>query len=433
MTVETIQAKKIGAGALAVVVGAGRSGRAAARLLLREQVRVRLLEQNPANIPADFLQEMRDAQVEIRTGAHSAADFADAQFVIPSPGMPVASLMPLLPTHNAPEVLAEMELAWRFLQGEPALAITGTSGKTTTVSLAAAMLQAQGLRVFLGGNIGTPLSEYVLSGSRADVLVLEVSSFQLQACTTFHPHVGVILNISPNHLDYHKDMAEYVDAKFRIFQAHNAQDFAVLGEDVRQWVQGHRVPSPITWLPASSQRFTQKQLFGAHNALNMEAAWLAVQPFGVTLENAARAVADFASLPNRLERVDEKRGVLFVNDSKATTIAALEVALTAFDRPVLLLCGGKFKGGDVAALNGLVQKHVKAVFGFGAAQEHFEPVWKDIVPVTWDDTLEAAVRRAALHADAGDVVLLSPATASFDLYANYVARGNDFKRIVGLL
>jgi UDP-N-acetylmuramoylalanine--D-glutamate ligase len=433
MTVETIQAKKVCAGDLAVVVGAGRSGRAAARLLLRQQARVRLLEQKPEHIPADFLQEMRDAQVEIRTGEHSAADFVDAQFVIPSPAMPVASLMPLLPTHNAPEVLAEMELAWRFLQGEPVLAITGTSGKTTTVSLAAAMLQAQGLTVFLGGNIGTPLSEYVLAGHKADVLVLEISSFQLQACSTFHPTVGVILNISPNHLDYHKDMAEYVDAKFRIFQAQTAHDVAVLGEDVRQWAQGHSLPAPITWLPTASQRFTQKQLFGAHNALNMEAAWLAVQPFGVTFENASRAVAEFASLPNRLERVDEKRGVLFVNDSKATTIAALDVALRAFDRPILLLCGGKFKGGDVAALNPLVQKHVKAVFGFGAAREHFEPVWQDLVPVTWDETLEAAVRRAALHADAGDVILLSPATASFDLYTSYVARGDDFKRIVGLL
>ena len=433
MALEQFRTKTVQPGELAVVVGAGRSGKAAARLLLQDGAKVRLLEKDPANIDAEFLREMTQAGAEVITGEHGPQHFADAAYVIPSPGMPVATLLPMLPASGGPEVMAEMELAWRHLHGEPVLAVTGTSGKTTTVSLAAAMLQAQGLSVFLGGNIGTPLSEYILSGRKADVLVVEISSFQLQTCSTFCPRVGVILNISPNHLDYHKDMEEYIDAKFRLLRCQSADDMAVLGEDVRELAEVRNVPSLKIWIDPAMNRFPESQLFGKHNRVNMEAAWLACRPFGVTEAAAAKAVAGFKPLPNRLERVDEKNGVLYVNDSKSTTIAALEVALAAFDRPVRLLCGGKFKGGDLSVLNDLVRAHVVAVALFGACREHFEQAWRGIVPMTWDATLEEAVRRVHTQAKAGYVVLMSPATASFDLYKNYVARGNDFKRVVGLL
>lgn len=433
VSLEHTHAAPVKAGELAVVIGAGRSGRAAVRLLLRDGARVRLLEKNPANIDAAFLTEITRAGVEVVTGEHGPEHFADAACIIPSPGMPVASLLPLLPASGGPEVMAEMEFAWRHLDGEPVLAVTGTSGKTTTVSLAAAMLEAQGLHVFLGGNIGTPLSEYVLAGRRADVLVLEVSSFQLQTCSTFRPHVGVFLNISPNHLDYHKDMDEYAAAKFRLFRCQHADDIAVLPPSLREMAEAYGVPSEKIWLDEQSRRFPQSRLFGGHNRINMEAAWQACRHFGVEEASAARAVAGFNPLPNRLELVAEKDGVLYVNDSKSTTVASLEVALKAFEQPVLLLCGGKFKGGDLSALRGLVRKHVKAVALFGAGREHFEPAWQGVAPMTWDATLEPSVRRLRALAAPGDVVLLSPATASFDLYKNYVARGDDFKRIVGLL
>ena len=177
--------------------------------------------------------------------------------------------------------MAEMELAWRYLDGEPVLAVTGTSGKTTTVSLAAAMLQKQGYTVFLGGNIGTPLSEYVLAGRRADVLVLEASSFQLQGCSTFCPRVGVILNISPNHLDHHKNMAEYVEAKFRIFRCQEEGDLAIMGEGLRKVSGAFRLRArQQIFIPASCpQRFADCQLLGAHNNFNVEAAWLACRFF----------------------------------------------------------------------------------------------------------------------------------------------------------
>ncbi|WP_291445800.1 UDP-N-acetylmuramoyl-L-alanine--D-glutamate ligase [Desulfovibrio sp.] len=433
MALEKNRGRRIEPGELAVVVGAGRSGLAAARLLRRAGARVRLLD---SNLKALAGREVLSAElaalgIDVQLGEHSAAQFAGATFVVPSPGMPVARLAGLVDTQVS-EILAEMELAWRYLDDEPVLAITGTSGKTTTASLAAAMLHEQGYSVFLGGNIGTPLSEYVLGGKKADVLVLEISSFQLQACTTFCPRAGILLNITPNHLDYHKDMAEYTEAKFRLFRCQDEGDLAVLGEDLQALADAHRLKARKVFVKAT-ERFPTSCLMGAHNRINEEAAWQACRLFGVTDASATRAVERFQPLPHRLERVRELGGVLYVNDSKCTTVSALQVALEAFDRPVRLLCGGKFKGGDLAGLADLLRAKVQEVVLFGASREHFEKAWQGIVPISWHETMEPAVRFASANAKSGDVVLLAPATSSYDLYKNYEQRGEDFKQIVGKL
>ena len=433
MALEKNRGRRIEPGELAVVVGAGRSGLAAARLLRRAGARVRLLD---SNLKALAGREVLSAElaalgIDVQLGEHSAAQFAGATFVVPSPGMPVARLAGLVDTQVS-EILAEMELAWRYLDDEPVLAITGTSGKTTTASLAAAMLHEQGYSVFLGGNIGTPLSEYVLGGKKADVLVLEISSFQLQACTTFCPRAGILLNITPNHLDYHKDMAEYTEAKFRLFRCQDEGDLAVLGEDLQALADAYRLKARKVFVKAT-ERFPTSCLMGAHNRINEEAAWQACRLFGVTEANATKAVERFQPLPHRLERVRELGGVLYVNDSKCTTVSALQVALEAFDRPVRLLCGGKFKGGDLAGLADLLRAKVQEVVLFGASREHFEKAWQGIVPISWHETMEPAVRFASANARSGDVVLLAPATSSYDLYKNYEQRGEDFKQIVGKL
>ncbi len=369
MALEKMRGRRIQIGELAVVVGA------AARLLSREGARVRLLDRNAAALSPEQTASLRKLGVDVRLGEHSPEQFEHAAFVVPSPGMPAAKLRQYLGHgQGAPEVLAEMELAWRYLNDEPVLAVTGTSGKTTTASLAAAMLQAQGYMVFLGGNIGTPLSEYVLSERKADVLVLEISSFQLQTCSTFCPRAGVLLNITPNHLDYHKDMAEYQEAKFRLFRCQDEGDLAILGEDLKDLARGFNLRARQVWVRESG-RFAKGRLLGAHNKFNEEAAWQACRFFGVSEANAARAVARFAPLPHRLELVREHGGVLYVNDSKCTTVSSLEVALRAFDRPLRLLCGGKFKGGDLAALGGLLRERVREVALFGASREHFETAW----------------------------------------------------------
>lgn len=428
MALEKNRGPKPRAGEKVVVVGAGRSGVAATRLALKKGARVRLLDNNPAALKPEVKTELENLGAEIRLGPHKNTDFADATFVVPSPGMPIDSVNRYLDGAN-PEVLSEMELAWRWLDNEPILAVTGTSGKTTTASLAAAMLKAQGYSVFLGGNIGTPLSEYLLADRKADALVLEISSFQLQGCSTFCPRVGILLNISPNHLDYHKDFQEYADAKFRLFRCQDEGDLVILGPEAEELARDYPIKGRKIIL-SEADRFPDSLLLGAHNKLNAEAAWQGAKFFGVSYENAAAAVAMFKPLPHRLEPVADIDGVLYINDSKATTIAALKVALEAISKPVRLLCGGKFKGGDPASLAPLIREKVVEIGLFGASREVFEAAWKDLAPINWSPTLAEAVKKIAAGAKPGDVVLLSPATASFDLYENYQRRGDDFRDIV---
>ncbi len=425
----------------AVVVGAGRSGMAAVRLLIHLGARVRLLEKNCEKMPDSFKLFMQENAVECICGEHTAEHFADAAYIIPSPGIPITELEPLFDKAISQEVLGEVELAWRCLEDEKILAITGTSGKTTTVSLAAAMLKEQGFEVFLGGNIGTPLSEYVLQvaegGKKADVLVLEMSSFQLQTCKHFHAHVAVLLNITENHLDYHKDMKEYLDAKMQIFANQTENDFAIAPRAVQYFMLDYLPKARVFILddPGTEKGdFSIKQLFGEHNEQNIQAAWLACKKIGVKMENAQKAVAKFEPLAHRLEKVREHKGVLYVNDSKCTTVDAMRVALQSFGtRPVILLCGGKFKGGELKTLRTLVMKNVKYVQLMGDSREYFVEAWQDIVPMQWAPNMDEALVLIKEMVEEGDVVLLSPGTSSYDLYANYIERGKHFKSLVEAL
>ncbi len=417
-------------GSLAVVVGAARSGLAAARLLGHLGLKVRIADlKEPSPVVAE---ECAAQGWEYISGAHNPAQFAGAAVIVPSPGVPLPKVEAHLSAAQRELIIGEMELAYMQLRGEPILAVTGTSGKTTTVSAAAAMLEEAGKKVFLGGNIGTPLSEYVLEqykgAARAEVLVLEVSSFQLQTCRTFRPNVAVLLNISENHLDQHKDMAEYQDAKFRLFRCQADGDIAILPEELRILGSGYPLPAAIEYFTAQN-RFPDTRLLGAHNQINLEAAYLSCAHFGVDLAAAARAAARFAPLPHRLEAVAEKNGVLWVNDSKSTTVESLRVALAAMDRPVRLLAGGVFKGGDLRALLPLMRGKVREVALFGQSREIFESAWQGELDLSWHPTLSEACARLWTAAAPGEAILLSPATASFDLYSNYKARGDDFRHI----
>ena len=416
-------------GCRAVVVGAGGSGRGAARLLHGLGARVRVLDKNGGKLPEDFRGWLAERGVELSLGEHHKGQFADADLVVMSPGASLAMISPLFPDGWGPEVLGEMELASRYV-AEPILAVTGTNGKTTTVSLMAHMLRAAGRKVFLGGNIGTPLSEYVLSGDKADLLVLEASSFQLQTCSRFRPRVGVLLNFAADHLDYHADMEEYWQAKLRLFARQEEDDWAVVHADLEPAFAAQRPTKARTVFYRSAGRFPRSRLLGGHNQENLEAAYQACRIFGVSEAVAQEAAESFEPLPHRVAPVAEKHGVLFVDDSKATTVDALQAALLSFDRPVLLLAGGVYKGGDLHALVPVMRGKVRAVALFGAAREIFQTAWADDFAVTWDETLEQAVTRLAAMARQGDAVLLSPATASFDQYENYKARGKDFQRIV---
>lgn len=410
-----------------VVVGAGKSGLAAARLLDVLGAKVRVVDRSE-NVTDDVLGDLA-GKAELITGPHKKEHFADADIIVLSPGVPVKKMADALDGVPARKIVAELEFASWFIEA-PVLAITGTNGKTTTTTLISEIFEHAGKTAFTGGNIGTPLCEYLLDMEPADVIVLEVSSFQLQNCRTFQPHVGLFLNFASNHLDYHKSMEEYLDAKLMLFNQMTGEDTALLHESLRETIgdkgftNGH-----VVWF-GPTDRFDAPNLPGEHNRSNVEAAWQAVSRFGVTKEQAAEAIRNFKPLSHRIEPVAEVNGVLYVNDSKATTLDAVEAAVKSFDRPVRLLMGGVWKGGDVDRFAQAIKDSVVHVGLFGGSRDIFEGPLGAVFSVTWDATLKAAVQRQADMASNGDVVLLSPATSSFDQYKNYGERGEDFKRAV---
>ncbi len=410
-----------------VVVGAGRSGLAAARLLSALGASVRLLEKNEAYIT----QKVQDLALEsgwnVRVGTHSASDFDGVDLVVPSPGVPGSVLGELVP--KGTKIVSELELASWFIT-EPIVAVTGTTGKTTTTALIGHILERCGKTVFVGGNIGVPLSEYLLGGQPTDILVLEVSSFQLQYTDAFHPMVGVWVNFSPNHLDVHASEEEYFMAKLSLFANMQEKDVAILHLSLKDELEARSFTEARRVYYVGTHRFDCPHLVGPHNKENLEAAWLACRYFGIEEKAVAQSIKDFRPKPHRLEEVGTYEGISFVDDSKATTITALEAALKSFTRPVILLAGGIFKGGEPASLTGLIRERVKAICLFGASREVFEPAWSEAAPIHWTPTLEEAVDKACAMAGSKDVVLLSPATSSFDLFKNYKERGRAFQKAV---
>jgi UDP-N-acetylmuramoylalanine--D-glutamate ligase len=418
------------AGHNAVVVGAGLSGLAAARLLAALGASVRLLDQKT---PDRQTQEaLAAAGVALVVGEHKPSDFASAQMIVLSPGVNPHKLAPVLAGVPPQNVIAELELASWFVT-EPIIAVTGTSGKTTTTSVIGEMLQSAGRKVFVGGNIGTPLSEYVLGTQRAEIVVLEVSSFQLMNVRSLKPHVAVLVSFAPNHLDWHETMEEYLAAKLSLFSRMTSDDLAVLPLSMKAELEARQFTKARRVYFTATERFKDSALIGAHNKANLEAAWLAAKAFGVDEDHARRAVAAYKPHGHRLQILGEKNGVTFVDDSKATTIDALMAAIDSFDAPIRLLAGGVFKGGDLRAVLPLLKAKVRSVGLFGASREVFEAAWGGEVPLFWEPTLEAAVRRLYAEAEPGEVILLSPATASFDAYKSYKARGDDFARVFGEL
>ncbi|QJB55398.1 UDP-N-acetylmuramoyl-L-alanine--D-glutamate ligase [Pseudodesulfovibrio sp. zrk46] len=413
-----------------VVVGVGKSGLAAARLLTVVGARVRIVDRNEA-VTEDKLGELA-GKVELITGPHKKEHFSDADLVVFSPGVPVPKLADVLEGLPTERIVSELEFASWFIEA-PILAITGTNGKTTTTTLVSQILEDAGRKVFTGGNIGTPLCQHVLDNEAVDVVILEVSSFQLQNCMTFKPHVGVFLNFAPDHLDYHADMDEYLDAKLMLFQRMTGEDTALLHDSLRNTLKDRGFTNAhIEWF-GPEDRFEIPYLPGEHNRSNAEAAWQAAKQFGVTEAQAAETIRNFKPLAHRIEPVGEKNGVLYVDDSKATTLDSVVAAVRTYDRPIRLLMGGVWKGGDVEAFAQEVKDRVVHVGLFGGSRDILEAPLSQVFPVSWDETLEDAVNRLAEAAVEGDVILLSPATASFDQYDSYVHRGNDFKQAVEAL
>ena len=431
-----------------VVVGGGRSGRAAAELLAARGARVTLADVAATVDGADRLQALG---VALALGPHVAQLFLDADLVVLSPGVPPNQAAIAAARRAGVPVIGEIELASRWLAGR-VIAITGTKGKSTTTTLVARMLDEAGMRVTAGGNLGTALSAQV-GASTADALhVVEVSSFQLESTETFHPWIAALLNLSPDHLDRHASFEEYAAAKARIFANQTPDDWAVVNADDPASIalaRGGRARRFDFALDASIRdgvtveggvivrrdRGASAPLFpvasvklpGRHLLADVLAACAVASVAGAAPGAMQRAVEGFAGLEHALERVTEFGGVAFVNDSKATNVAAARRAIESFQRGVVAIMGGRFKGGRFEDLADVVPGRVDAIVAIGEAAPLIHSALGAVVHVRDARSMSDAVRLGFALAHPGGTVLLAPACSSFDMFQDYAERGRAFK------
>jgi UDP-N-acetylmuramoylalanine--D-glutamate ligase len=436
-----------------LVVGLGKSGVASALFLKAHGARVAVSDTKSGDELHNEIPVLLDHGITVETGGHGERTFRGQDLIVVSPGVPVDAA-PLVQARSLGEpVIGEIELAAQFLPG-PIVAITGSNGKTTTTTLTGEILTAGGIATLVGGNIGTPAISLAEQAKRETVIVLEVSSFQLETIQTFRPKIAVVLNVTPDHLDRHRTLELYVAAKQRIFENQRGDDFAVLNQDdptcramaARSrapvfWFSRQREVKQGAWVRDGNILFRQDELQreimqvaeiplkGAHNLENVLAAVCASALMGCAPEKIRQAVRDFKAVEHRLEFVATIGGVDYYNDSKATNVDATIKALESFPSNLHLILGGKDKGSDYSVLNDLLRQRVKRVYTIGAAAAKIESQIQG-VELVHAETLENALRKVNAAAQPGDVVLLAPACASFDQFKNYEQRGQVFKGIV---
>lgn len=440
-----------------LVVGLGRSGQAAARVCAERGARVTVTDRRgPEALAAARAALPRGVKEEL--GGHRAATFVAADLIVLSPGVP--NLPEIEAARRAGvKVTGELELGSWFSRGT-LVAITGTNGKSTTTTLCGAILRASGSPTFVGGNLGEPLCEAI--GTRpaepGGVVVIEASSFQLETVETFHPRVAVLLNVTPDHLDRYPDMETYAAAKARVFLAQGPSDFAVLNGDdplvlrcaegiaaqkvmlstTRSlerggWVDGDTLCIRLPGCDCERYPLHNPSLLGRHNHENALAALLAARLVGATPSEARRALLEFRALAHRMELVAESAGVSYYDDSKGTNVGAVTAALSGFPRPVVLIAGGKDKGGDYTPLAEVFGRVGRAAVLIGEAAERIAESFGRVVPperIVRAASLEAAVKAAAGLAQPGDAVILSPACSSFDMFRDYAHRAEVFRSAV---
>jgi len=439
-----------------VVIGFGRSGIAAVRLLLVKGAEVIVSEaRDRASLPPSYLSSMEVEGVIFETGGHKPETLEKADLVVVSPGVPPQVYFPAL--KKGIPVISELELAFQFLSEEEKknlIAITGTNGKTTTTAMVSEFLKLSGYRVFTGGNYGIPLSEYILSRARVDKIVLEVSSFQLERIEKFSPHVGLLLNITPDHLDRYSSMEEYAYYKYKLFENQSPSDYALLplGEPFFERFKG-LVKGKVLFVGESfskevSAYFDDEKVYvkvedefesydlrpfrliGRHNKFNLAMALLAGRLVGGKIDSAKRLIEEFTGFPHRLEYVGTFGGITFINDSKATNVDATLQALKGLEGSIILILGGRHKGASYQPLAPLIKEKVKALILMGEARQIIFEELGGLVETYLAEDLPQALAISFQVAKPGDLVLFSPSCSSFDQFRDYQERGEVFKELV---
>ena len=441
------------AGSRALVVGMARSGVAAARLLLKHGASVRAVDRRRREELTGPAGELEREGVDVRYGTMDAAALDGRDLVVTSPGVPADLPLFTEAAKRRIPVAPEIELGFAVARA-PIVAVTGTNGKSTTVELLGAIGRNAGRATEVLGNIGVALSERADSVPETGLLVVEISSFQLELCTRFRPQVGVILNVTPDHLDRHGTIDRYAEIKARLFAFQSAEDYRVqpLGDPrldrllkpMRSKALWFGFADPTgegVWEDRGTMRFRfggregtlmrrdEALLPGPHNTENMAAATAASLALGIQERAVAKTFREFKGLPHRLALVAEIDGVRYVNDSKATNVDATKRALESFPGNIVLIAGGRDKDGDFASIAALVRERVRHLVSLGEAAPKIERAWSQ-VPSTRAATLEEAVTIARSQATPGGVVLLAPACASFDMFRNFEERGARFEAAV---
>lgn len=448
-----------------VILGAGESGTGAA--LLAKAKNFDVFVSDAGKIDEKYKKLLKETQILFEEGTHSLEKILSANEIIKSPG--ISDKIPVIALAHERQipVISEIEFGFRNTKAK-IIAITGSNGKTTTTLLTYHLLKNAGLNVGLAGNVGESFAQKVIANSY-DYYVLEVSSFQLDGCFLFKPYISAILNITPDHLDRYESFDAYADAKFRIIRNQDENDFFIYNADsevierkilkikpkVQQlgitlsaredlkaiskisYFQNGKIITRLPYNRPSQLSFQESDiaLMGKHNIFNAMVAILVAQILGVDAESIKQGLATFKGLPHRLEVIRELKGIKFINDSKATNVDSAYYALDSFAeaKNIVWIAGGVDKGNNYEQIKDLVAKRVKHLVSLGKDNAKLCSFFENIVPITQTDDMEKAVKKAYKLANRGDIVLLSPACASFDLFKNYEDRGNQFRKVVETL
>jgi UDP-N-acetylmuramoylalanine--D-glutamate ligase len=431
------------------VVGLARSGVAAARTLDSLGAIVTATDKKPLDLLGPQAQALAGGRIAIEAGGHPDRVFSEAGLIVLSPGVPKLPQI-LAARQSGVPVISELELAW-LLSDAPYIGITGTNGKSTVTTLTGLMLERAGKKALVAGNIGNALTEDVPALSGNDWIVAELSSFQLEDIETFRPRVAAILNVTQDHLDRYRDIAEYGEAKTRVFMNQRKEDVLVLNFD-DPLVRSYAKRTAATVIPFSRRlrlspgacvldgrltynhrrimRVSDVRIKGVHNLENALAAAALSFAAGADREAVAETLLEFPGLPHRLEFVREKDGVSYINDSKGTNVGAVMKSVEGFAQPLILIAGGLDKGSDFSPLYGLFKNKVKLLILIGAAADKMAGALGAAAETVLAGSLQDAVRLASSKASRGDAVLLSPACASFDMFRDFEDRGRQFKEAV---
>ena len=436
------------------ILGMARSGIACAKLLKKIGAGVFVSDTKGKELLSSEINQLKELGIDFETSGHTSKAIMDKDFIVISPGIP-----PDIPILNQAEdlgipILSEIEVAYWLTDAE-IIGITGSNGKTTTVTLVGQILKEDKRECQVGGNIGTPFSGIVEKISPEGTIVLELSSFQLERIEEFRPYIASVLNVTPDHLDRHHDMKSYQEAKLRILENQTEDDFTVLNADdegslkfasygksrkiffstKEEQEQGAFIREGkliCRWNDQETEIIDVNEIGikGPHNLSNASAACVISCILEVSPESTRKALRSFTGVEHRLERVVTISGISFVNDSKATNVDSVWYALQSVTPPIILIAGGRDKGGDFSRLRELVQKNVKALVLIGEAEEKIEKALGDLVPTFHSDSMEEAVELSFKKASPEETILLSPGCASFDMFKDYQHRGEVFKTSV---